>query len=68
MDKQPLAEKITFDLFLDSIKRKDKMQFSYFNLYYAIKNAELTKEENANLQTRELGDNGLNLQTEEMEF
>jgi len=54
MDNQLSAEKITFDLFLDAIKRKDKMQFSYFNLYFAIKNEEELKQENNNIQTEEM--------------
>lgn len=54
MDKERSAENITFDLFLNAIKHKDKMQFSYFNLYFAIKNAEEMKVENQNLQTDEM--------------
>ena len=57
MDKQPLAEKILFDLFLDAVKRKDKMQFSYFNLYCAIKNAEELTQEDNNLLSKIVQDN-----------
>ena len=65
MDKQPLAEKVTFDLFLDSIKRKDKMQFCYYHLYYAVKHSQELKQENTKLPTKDFGD----LQTEEeLEF
>ena len=54
MDKQPATEKLCFDMFLDAIKRKDKMQFSYFNLYFAIKHADELNVENENLKAEEM--------------
>lgn len=36
MQKDLLPTELCFNLFLDAVKRKDKMQFAYFNLYYSI--------------------------------
>lgn len=52
MDKEKTPEQLAFDMFLDAVKRKDKMQFSYFNLYFAIKHADEMKIENENSQTK----------------
>lgn len=38
MDKS--VSDICFELFLDAVKRKDSMQFSYYSLYSAINNSE----------------------------
>ena len=48
MDKEKTPEQLLFDMFLNAVKRKDKRQFSYFNLYFAIKHADDMKVENEN--------------------
>lgn len=40
MHSNKSAEQICFSLFLDAIKRKDKSQFVYYNMYYNIAHCE----------------------------
>ena len=53
MNNQP-AEKLIFELFLDAVKRKDKMQFAYYDLYCAIKHADELEVVNTHQSTGEM--------------
>lgn len=51
MDKNMSAEQLSFALFVDAVKRKDKMQFAYFDLYFNIAHG----EELSNISVEEEG-------------
>lgn len=40
MDKPLNAQTIAFDLFIDAVKRRDRNQFTYFDLYFNIAHCE----------------------------
>ena len=53
MQKSLTPEEICFGLFLDAVRRKDKNQFAYFDMYFNIAHCDETLQ-NTNTEGEEL--------------